>query len=181
MPLFGDEAEKEWFRKSGMISPWACHPQGGGLDDASLVPYLDPVFDAVFGYAGGKLAGGLQNLGVNQETSYRITAGAFFVASIATAKSGSVAKGGTKATQTGRKELYNFGKTAGQHMTEPGRRVPLQLMDDVIKTTKGLPDPGGSNALMYYSPMWKNGKVYNFEVLYDQTTNSIWHFNIGKI
>mgnify|MGYP007009169683 CR=1 FL=1 len=22
-------------------------------------------------------------------------------------------------------ELYNFGKTAAQHMTEPGRRVPL--------------------------------------------------------
>jgi hypothetical protein len=53
-------------------------------------------------------------------------------------------------------------------------------MDDVIKTTKGFPDPGGSNALMYYSPMWKNGKVYNFEVLYDQTTNSIWHFKYTR-
>jgi len=79
-----------------------------------------------------------------------------------------VAKGG--------KELYNFGKIAAQHMTEPGRRVPLQLLDDVIKTTKGLPDPEGSKALMHYSPMWKNGTQYNLEILYHQPTNAIWHF-----
>ena len=76
----------------------------------------------------------------------------------------------------GGKELYNFGKTAAQHMTEPRRKVPLQFMDDVLKTTKGLPDPGGSRALMHYTPMWKNGTQYNLKILYDQTTNSIWHF-----
>ncbi len=49
-------------------------------------------------------------------------------------------------------------------------------MDDVIKNTKGLAGPGGSKALMYYSRMTKNGKLYNLEVLYDKATNSIWHF-----
>jgi hypothetical protein len=81
-----------------MISPWACHPQGGGLADASLVPYLDPVFDAVFGYAGGKLAGGLQNLGVNQETSYRITAITLLGASLVTTKP-ILSKGGLSNAQ----------------------------------------------------------------------------------
>lgn len=49
-------------------------------------------------------------------------------------------------------------------------------MDEVIKTTRGLPDPGGSRALMHYSPMWINGNLYNLEILYNQTTNSFWHF-----
>jgi hypothetical protein len=81
-----------------------------------------------------------------------------------------------EVASTGEKELYNLGKTATQHMTESGRRVPLQIIDDVLKTTKGLPDPGGSRALMHYSQMWKNGKLYNLEILYNQPTNSIWHF-----
>lgn len=66
-------------------------------------------------------------------------------------------------------------------MTESGRKVPLQILDDVIKTTKGLPDPAGSGALMHYSPMWRNGKLYNLEVLYDKASNSIWHFKYSPI
>ena len=54
-------------------------------------------------------------------------------------------------------------------------------MDDVIKTTKGLPDLGGSRALMHYSPMWKNGKLYNLEILYDKASNSIWHFQYNAL
>ncbi len=108
---------------------------------------------------------------------YRIAAMGTFMSVMGTGMS--VGAGGNYslgAAKGGGKELYNFGKTAAQHMTEPGRKVPLQLMDDVLKTTKGLPDPGGSRALMHYSPMWKNGTQYNLEILYDQTTNSIWHF-----
>ena len=78
------------------------------------------------------------------------------------------------------KSLYNFGSTAGKHFANPSRKVPLQIMDDVIKNTKGLPDPRGSNALMYYSTMTKNGKLYNLEILYDKASNSIWHFKYGR-
>jgi len=78
------------------------------------------------------------------------------------------AKGGT--------ELFNFGKTAAEHMANSGRKVPIQILKDVIKNTKGLPDPGGSKALMHYTQLWKNGKIYNLEILYDKASNSIWHF-----
>ena len=53
-------------------------------------------------------------------------------------------------------------------------------MDDVIKNTKGLADPRGSKALMHYSTMTKNGKLYNLEILYDKASNSIWHFKYGR-
>ncbi|GHV44568.1 hypothetical protein FACS1894180_6070 [Bacteroidia bacterium] len=71
---------------------------------------------------------------------------------------------------------YAFSRRAAQHMAEPGRTVPVQIINDAIKTTKGLPDPLDSRALMHYSPMWKNGTQYNLEILYDQASNSIWHF-----
>jgi hypothetical protein len=83
---------------------------------------------------------------------------------------------GAEAAGSEAKTLFNFGKTAGEHMLDPARKVPIQIMDDVIKNTKGLPDPKGSNALMYYSTMFKNGKQYNLEVLFDKASNSIWHF-----
>ncbi|WP_158624942.1 hypothetical protein [Gynurincola endophyticus] len=37
-------------------------------------------------------------------------------------------------------------------------------------------DPQGTKALMHYSQMWKNGKLYNVEVLYDKGANTIMHF-----
>lgn len=64
-------------------------------------------------------------------------------------------------------------------MANPGRKVSIQILDDVIKSTKGLPDPGGSKALMHYSQMW-NGKLYNLEVLRDKASNSIRHFQYGR-
>ena len=76
--------------------------------------------------------------------------------------------------------IYNFGKTAALHMENANRAVPVQILDMVIKNTEGLPDPEGSNALMHYSEMWRNGKLYNLEVLYDKSTNSIWHFQYGR-
>ncbi|SMP29205.1 hypothetical protein SAMN06264346_11185 [Chryseobacterium profundimaris] len=39
-----------------------------------------------------------------------------------------------------------------------------------------LSDPRGTNALMHYSQMWKNDKLYNVKVLYDEGTNTIMHF-----
>ena len=73
-------------------------------------------------------------------------------------------------------ELFNFARAAGIHMTEPGRVVPVQILEQAIKGSKGVVDPRGSRALMHTTEMWRNGKVYNLEVLYDESTNSIWHF-----
>ncbi|TLU98952.1 FG-GAP-like repeat-containing protein [Dyadobacter luticola] len=90
-------------------------------------------------------------------------------------KSGEVVGQGTRFAKGGT-EIINFGKTAAGHFSNPARKVPIHILDDVIKNTKGFADPGGSNALMHYQQIWKNGKPYNLEVLYDKASNSIWHF-----
>ncbi|MEC4048834.1 SpvB/TcaC N-terminal domain-containing protein [Flavobacterium sp. SUN046] len=72
---------------------------------------------------------------------------------------------------------YNFTKTAAAHMDEAGRMIPVQTLDDIIKAPmQVLKDPQGTNALMHYSQMWKNNKLYNVEVLYDKAANTIMHF-----
>jgi len=78
---------------------------------------------------------------------------------------------------TGGRATFNFTKTAGAHMDEVGRMIPVQILDDIIKAplVTGI-DTQGSRALMYYSQMLKNGKLYNVEVLYEKATNTIMHF-----
>jgi len=65
-------------------------------------------------------------------------------------------------------------------MNNPGRRVPVSILKDAIRSTKGLPDPQGTNALMHYIRMIRNGRLYNLEVLYDEGTNTILHFQYGR-
>ncbi len=73
-------------------------------------------------------------------------------------------------------ELYNFTtKTAG-HMANPDRYVPVHMLDEAIKGSKGVPDPRGSRGTMHHMEMYRNGKPYKLEVLHDKQTNSIWHF-----
>jgi len=88
--------------------------------------------------------------------------------------------GAKKAAQEG-EELFNFGGSAGRHMQEPGRAVPVQILDETIKGSKGVADPRGSRALMHSIEMWRNGKPYQLDVLYDNTTNTIWHFQYSPI
>ena len=38
----------------------------------------------------------------------------------------------------------------------------------------------GSNATMYYTTMYKNGKMYNLEVLYDEISNTVYHFEYAR-
>ena len=66
-------------------------------------------------------------------------------------------------------------------MAEKGRAVPIQILEQTIKGSKGVIDPRGSRALMHTTKMWKNGKAYNLEVLYDEATNSIWHFKYSPV
>ncbi len=65
-------------------------------------------------------------------------------------------------------------------MDEAGRSVPTQTLQDAIKSGKALPDPRGSSATMYYTTMTKDGKMYNLEVLYDSTTNTVYHFEYAR-
>ncbi|WP_409978434.1 RHS repeat-associated core domain-containing protein [Brevibacillus sedimenti] len=92
--------------------------------------------------------------------------GAFFVGSLF-----NKGKGFSKL-----EEGLNFTGTAAKHMNEAGRFIPVQIQQSVIKYGKGFPDPRGTNATMYYDVMYKNGKKYNVEVLYDAETNTVFHF-----
>lgn len=77
-------------------------------------------------------------------------------------------------------EGLNFSNMASQHMGESGRQVPVQTLQDAIRYGEAMPDPRGSNATMYYTTMYKNGKMYNLEVLYDATTNTVYHFEYAR-
>lgn len=70
----------------------------------------------------------------------------------------------------------NFAATPAKHMSDPNRHVPVQILEDAIRTGTQMPDPKGSNATMYYTPMVRNGKSYNLEILYDTSSNTIYHF-----
>ena len=72
---------------------------------------------------------------------------------------------------------YNFSGAAHKHMHETGRRIPVHILDDIIKSPIAVfKDPqDASGAMMYYSRLWRNGKHYNVEVLYDKANNRILH------
>jgi RHS repeat-associated protein len=97
------------------------------------------------------------------------------------AEAGTVMAEGASVAKTG-KELFKFTGTAAAHMDEAGRMIPVQTLDDIIKAPMAVvKDPrGATNAMMHYSQMWKNGKLYNVEVLYDNATNTIMHFQYGR-
>ena len=69
-----------------------------------------------------------------------------------------------------------FTRSAARHMANPARRVPVQILDDIIRTTPGFPDPRGTPALMHYSRITRNSRLYNLEVLHHEMTNTIQHF-----
>lgn len=74
----------------------------------------------------------------------------------------------------------NFSNKALEHMGESGRQVPIQTLQDAIRYGEAMPDPRGSNATMYYTTMYKNGKMYNLEVLYDEVSNTVYHFEYAR-
>ena len=74
----------------------------------------------------------------------------------------------------------NFSNRALEHMGESGRQVPIQTLQDAIRCGEAMPDPRGSNTTMYYTTMYKNGKMYNLEVLYDEISNTVYHFEYAR-
>lgn len=78
------------------------------------------------------------------------------------------------------KDIFNYTDKVNEHMNNPDRAVPAQTLKEAINGGTPMPDPRGSRATMYYSEIYINGKKYNFEVLYDQETNTIYHFKYGR-
>ena len=99
-------------------------------------------------------------------------------------KDSSIIKEGSRTlkngTYTNLDDGLNFSNKALEHMGESVRQVPVQTLQDAIRHGQAMPDPRGSNATMYYTTIYKNGKMYNLEVLYDETTNTIYHFEYAR-
>jgi hypothetical protein len=91
-------------------------------------------------------------------------------------------KGGAKGFSAARsKESFNFTETTLKHMNNPKRSLPVSILKNTIKNSKGLLDPrGGTKALMHYVQITRNRKKYNLEVLYDKATNTIMHFKYSR-
>ena len=79
---------------------------------------------------------------------------------------GLAVKGGT---YTNIDAELNFSNKVLEHMRESGRRVPIQTLQDAIRHSEALPDPRSSSATMY-----------NLEVLYDNVTNTVYHFEYAR-
>ena len=94
---------------------------------------------------------------------------------------GDVLESGRKGgTYTNLDDGLNFSNKALEHMGESGCQVPVQTLQDAIRYGEAMPDPSGSSATMYYTTMYKNGKMYNLEVLYDEVTNMVYHFEYAR-
>lgn len=74
----------------------------------------------------------------------------------------------------------NFAVKPAEHMANAARFVPVQTLTSAIKYGAKAADPRGSNAQMFYTIMYKNGKAYNLEVLYEKATNTIFHFEYTR-
>ncbi|MFR4350195.1 MAG: hypothetical protein ACLT3H_00830 [Roseburia sp.] len=93
---------------------------------------------------------------------------------------GDIVNGGKGGNYSSLDDGLNFSNKASQHMGESGRQVLVQTLQDAIRYGEAMPDPRGSSATMYYTTMYKNGKMYNLEVLYDASTNTVYHFEYAR-
>ena len=73
-------------------------------------------------------------------------------------------------------DKLRFSKTVLERLDNPDRAVPIKILLECIKRGKATPDPQGTQAVMYYITMQKNGKTYTLEVLFNWATNKIIHF-----
>ena len=111
----------------------------------------------------------------------RSSQGAFVPRSLPAKGSGIEAQASVSSQKVPRSRdmtFFNFAKAPEMHMLNSDRRVPIQIFDQVIKHPKAVfPDSRRlSGADMYYSHIWKNGKLFNIEVLYNKQSNTILHF-----
>ena len=74
----------------------------------------------------------------------------------------------------------NFSLSPKEHMDEVERAVPVEILKEAIATGAHEPDPCGSPAIMYYTTIYRNGKKYNLEVLYNPDSNIVFHFKYTR-
>ncbi|BDR59266.1 transposase [Xylocopilactobacillus apicola] len=74
----------------------------------------------------------------------------------------------------------DFSSRVSEHLNDPDRYVPIQLLEETIEIGNQMPDPRGSSAAMFYSKIEINGSKYNLEVLYDKNKNLIYHFKYSR-
>ena len=77
-------------------------------------------------------------------------------------------------------KAVSFSEKAGSRLLDPNRTVPIDILEHTINNSIGYIDEQGSRAMTYYSKYIKNGKEYNLKVLYDEASNSIWHFHYSR-
>jgi hypothetical protein len=93
-------------------------------------------------------------------------------------------RGAPARYQWNTREEFNFSPYANAHMYESERVIPVQTLREAIRYGVSRPDPRGSVSRMYYITVYieRNGRkhLYNLEVLYDRSTNTIWHFEAAR-
>ena len=69
-----------------------------------------------------------------------------------------------------------FTRTVLEHMRDPGRFVPVQIIKMAIAHGARSPDPRGvAGVFRYFIPMVRNGKEYGLEVLVRQSDRTVMH------
>ncbi len=87
---------------------------------------------------------------------------------------------GAASTLAAYASIPNFARTPMRNLGDPNRTVPMGDLMRTIKTP-GVPDPQGAvGATAHYSTIMRNGKAYNLKVVYNQQTNTIYHFHYSR-
>ena len=73
----------------------------------------------------------------------------------------------------------NFTETTIKRFVNSQRTVNALDLKRAIGT-QAFPDPQGSGASAYYMPILRNGKSYNLKVIYNEETNTIFHFHYSR-
>jgi len=103
-------------------------------------------------------------------------AGAIFAGSATASTGAGIAGGSGEVIYKTLEKGVDFTQTTKSRMNDPGRFVPVQTLIQAIKDGGARPDPQGTKAIMYTIEMYKNGRGYNLEVLYDKASNTLLHF-----
>jgi len=71
-----------------------------------------------------------------------------------------------------------FTATTAVRQATTARRVPLQILARAIQTGRRMADPqAAAGAVKIVSDMYKNGKLYQLEIIYRQADKMILHFH----
>ena len=138
--------------------------------------------------AGGAVAGGLVGAGLGYLAQGAYAAIVGTAATVRSVSANNVVNNVNKVSKAQQvvsntlniEKGINFTNTTAKHMDNPARHVPVQILKEAIKHGTAMNDPRGSDALMYYINMYRNGSKFNLEVLYDSTTNTIYHFEYAR-